>query len=244
MRTAPGNSFVNPVERIMSILNLGLQGVALERKSVGKYEAKLKACHSISDIRTASEKDPGLKDAFVESVQQPLVKVCDRFNRLQLKDEKVQGLATTATAEQLEELFSFAKQVDSTLTQTDSTKIELSKKQSLKSFMSKHCRLHHYMFQIKKCMDETCAYCLEKQLPGEVISNLPCSKGDASGKYLPYEEVVGTETTDKHRPSFVTGDNKIYVLVSTQVHTTVACRECLKPCCVYSRYVLSNLGRA
>ena len=157
-----------------------------------------------------------MKDASVESVQQPLVKVCDRFNRLQLKDEKVQGLATIATAEQLEELFSFAKQVDSTLTQTDSTKIELSKKQSLKSFMSKHCRLRHYMFQIKKCMDETCAYCLEKQLPGEVISNLPwipdpVPKGDASGKYLPYEEVVGTETTDKHRPSFVTSDNKIYL---------------------------------
>ena len=34
MRTAPGNSFVNPVERIMSILNLGLQGVALEKRSV------------------------------------------------------------------------------------------------------------------------------------------------------------------------------------------------------------------
>ena len=32
MQTAPGNTFVNPVERIMSILNLGLQGVALERK--------------------------------------------------------------------------------------------------------------------------------------------------------------------------------------------------------------------
>ena len=64
-----------------------------------------------------------MKDAFVESIQQPLVKVCDRFNRLQLKDEKVQGLAIAATAEQLEELFSFAKQVDSTLTQTDSTKI-------------------------------------------------------------------------------------------------------------------------
>ena len=50
MQIAPSNSFVNPVERIMSILNLGLQGVALERKSAGKYETKLKACHSISDI--------------------------------------------------------------------------------------------------------------------------------------------------------------------------------------------------
>lgn len=133
----------------------------------------------MSEIRTASEKNPGLKDAFVESVQQ-------------LKDEKVQGLATTATADRLEEVFSFAKQVDSTLTQTDSTKIELSEKQSLKS---KHCRLCHYMFQIKKCMDETCAYCLEKQLPGEVISNLPWIPG-------PSLKVMLLESTYRMRRSF------------------------------------------
>ena len=95
------------------------------------YETKLNACHLINDIQTASEKDLGLKkNAFmiIESVQQPLVKVCDQFNRLQLKEEKMQGLATTATAEQLEELFVCAKQVDSTLAQTDFTKVKLSKK--------------------------------------------------------------------------------------------------------------------
>ena len=52
-------------------------------------------------------------------------------------------------------------------------------------------------------MDETCAYRLEKQLPIEMFSNLPwipdpVPKDDAFGKYLPYEEVIGTETTDKH----------------------------------------------
>ena len=44
LRTAPGNSWANPVERIMSIINLGLQGVGVMRtagseqfeKSIGK----------------------------------------------------------------------------------------------------------------------------------------------------------------------------------------------------------------
>ena len=188
-----------------------------------------------------------MKDAFIESVQQPLIKVCDRFNRLHLKEEKIQGLATTATAEQLEELFSYAKQVDSTLSPTDSTKVELSKKTNLKSFMSKHCRIRHYTFQIMKCMDETC--CLEKRLPIEVFSSLSwipdqVPEDDAFEKYLPYEEVVGTETTDKHRPSLGTGGNQIDsdrkdLLVSTRVRTTVTCWECFKPRCVYSRYVLT-----
>lgn len=31
LRTAPSNSWANPVERVMSIVNLGLQGVGLMR---------------------------------------------------------------------------------------------------------------------------------------------------------------------------------------------------------------------
>ena len=69
--------------------------------------------------------------------------------------------------------------------------------------------------------------------------------GKYSGKYLPYEEVVGSETTDKHRPSFGTGGNQIDsdrkdLLVSTRVRTTVTCCECFKPRCVYSRYTLTS----
>ena len=35
-RCAPGHSYTNPVERVMSILNLGLQNVSMERKEVSK----------------------------------------------------------------------------------------------------------------------------------------------------------------------------------------------------------------
>ena len=40
-RCAPGHSFVNPAERVMSILNLALQNVALERKET-MHETQLK----------------------------------------------------------------------------------------------------------------------------------------------------------------------------------------------------------
>ena len=36
MRTAPTQSWANPVERVMSVLNLGLQGVALVRCEMEK----------------------------------------------------------------------------------------------------------------------------------------------------------------------------------------------------------------
>ncbi len=32
LRTAPSNSWANPVERIMSIVNIGLQGIGVMRK--------------------------------------------------------------------------------------------------------------------------------------------------------------------------------------------------------------------
>lgn len=34
LRTAPSNSWANPVERIMSIVNMGLQGVGVMRRKV------------------------------------------------------------------------------------------------------------------------------------------------------------------------------------------------------------------
>ena len=39
LRTAPHNSWANPVERIMSVVNIGLQGVGVMRQKVGeKFE--------------------------------------------------------------------------------------------------------------------------------------------------------------------------------------------------------------
>ena len=36
LRTAPSNSWANPVERIMSIVNVGLQGVGVMRKKMSE----------------------------------------------------------------------------------------------------------------------------------------------------------------------------------------------------------------
>ena len=155
----------------MSILNLGLQGVALERKRVEDiFESKLKACGSVSDIRKVAEKVPRLKDAFTDSIQQPLLKVCDRLSHLHLKEEKVRCLLTTATEEQLTELFEFAKKVDASLTYSDSTKAELLKKSNLQLLLSTHCRIRHYMLQIK--CDKDCIFCASKRRPEKVFSNL------------------------------------------------------------------------
>ena len=55
VRCAPGNSWVNPAERVMSILNLGLQNCTLER---GPGEDSFKSCSSMSQIRYLTGRKP------------------------------------------------------------------------------------------------------------------------------------------------------------------------------------------
>jgi hypothetical protein len=56
-RTTPGQSYVNPVERVMSLLNLALYGVALDRGDCGEgTEALLKNAGSMTARRAALSK--------------------------------------------------------------------------------------------------------------------------------------------------------------------------------------------
>ena len=57
MRTAPTKNWGNPVERVMSVLNLGLQGVALARDEMieDTYEKLFKKCNGMSAVRKVAE---------------------------------------------------------------------------------------------------------------------------------------------------------------------------------------------
>lgn len=92
-RCAPGHSYVNPAERVMSILNLALQNVALERKeSTEKMNKVLKSCNSMADVRNLAEKTPEVKTAWIESVEPVASVLLYRFLRLKLKDDPVKAL--------------------------------------------------------------------------------------------------------------------------------------------------------
>ena len=57
VRTAPYHSYRNPVERIMSILNLGLQAVALAQKKMpDEMEMEAAKCNSLKALRVVAER--------------------------------------------------------------------------------------------------------------------------------------------------------------------------------------------
>lgn len=87
LRCAPGQSWINPAERIMSILNLCLQNVSLQReKGPESTEAILKQCGSMADIGSKIDLKPDWLD-LLEPVQRV---IRNRFSRLKLKNEPIQ----------------------------------------------------------------------------------------------------------------------------------------------------------
>ena len=89
-RTAPYHSFRNPAERIMSVLNLGLQSVGLARELVARdeVEQEVSRCNSMSQVRELASKKPFIKDALTESLAPVKVTLSDITQRLELKGEK------------------------------------------------------------------------------------------------------------------------------------------------------------
>ena len=55
-RTAPNHSWRNPVERLMSIINLGFQSVGLMHSKLSEdFELKIQNCNSLKELRAACE---------------------------------------------------------------------------------------------------------------------------------------------------------------------------------------------
>ena len=83
----PLDSFINPVERIMSLLNLTLHRVPLGRSPMSV--SLLKSCYSMAEIRELADKNPCPQSAYISSVKSAIDLVISQFNRLSLRDEPV-----------------------------------------------------------------------------------------------------------------------------------------------------------
>jgi len=89
-RCASNQSYINPAERCMSLLNIGMQGLALERDDTGPFEQLIKNCKSMKDIRLKAKSHQGLKEAYQSSLE-PAIKLLEiSFKCLELKGKSVQ----------------------------------------------------------------------------------------------------------------------------------------------------------
>ena len=116
-RTAPFHSWRNPVERIMSLLNLGLQCVGLARKEMPeKYEAEGARCNSLLELRKIAEKTPQFPVEVKDSLSPVHILLSTIFSRLDLKGKCVKSVAA-ASQDELTSFWSAIMAIDSTLAQ-------------------------------------------------------------------------------------------------------------------------------
>ncbi|XP_053389758.1 uncharacterized protein LOC128552728 [Mercenaria mercenaria] len=262
-RCAPGHSWVNPAERIMSILNLGLQNCALER---GDDDAKFKSCNSMAQIREHVGKHPDLKPVWEASIGPVQKKVEERFQRLKLKDipfrtfDPVSDENISILQRHLRELF---PEMDLTKLQKTHTKTI----RSYQAYLETHCRQRHYTFQIRKCNDENC--CIPPTVDRCNLTWLPDPILDGE-HYKTYSDMKDQDTTEEDRPTYrktpiaeskVTKkpkgnlrsaplslqrntDEPIHhdasIFTAQNARSVTDCCECRKPRVIYSKHKLTE----
>ena len=105
VRTAPYQSWTNPAERIMSILNFALQGVALVRDNLSnEMETLFSKVDTIEEIRNQAKKHPQLEEELkncIKIIQQLLE---NRTERLVLHDQPFKTYLP-ATDEEISDFF-------------------------------------------------------------------------------------------------------------------------------------------
>ena len=92
-RTAPSHSWRNPVERVMSTLNLGLQCIGLMReKGDAEFEAQAAKCNSLTALREAAERMPNFRSSALDSVAHVKSLLVMLLERLELKGKNSRHL--------------------------------------------------------------------------------------------------------------------------------------------------------
>ncbi|CAB4039823.1 Hypothetical predicted protein, partial [Paramuricea clavata] len=215
VQTPPQHSWKNPTERVMSNLNLALQG-------------------------ESSGKNPSAQHETSDSLEQPKILLSSQFKRCQLKGKDFQ-VFTAATKEGITKTASQLHKIDpgfnlDVLIDT-SKPCKISKK--LKKIMDSHTRKGHYQFSIKKCKEENCACRIPRTQPDlfDKLHHLPYPIPHRD-HYKSFQELYGKDddsNEEKHVPSnqlkaaarhrmpFSPSSHK-----SNNAKTVIQCDDCLK----------------
>ena len=206
-RTAPMQSYRNPIERCMSLLNIGLQSVGLMRSSMtADLEKLLSSNNNMSDIGETARRTLALKEGLLQSLEEPIGLLQDVLSRLSLHDEPI-GLSTPASDDEVNELWECMSSVDASLGCDDTTQEKIKDKKAFKQFLKHCCVRRHYFFSIKKCGTHDCELCGKPTIPAEDFKDIhhfpDPMKTSGQDHYKPFAEVWGTETSEKDRPSLL-----------------------------------------
>ena len=197
VRTCPYQSWQNMAERVMSTLNLALQNVSLCRKEMStENEALIRNKTTMKEVREAIHNHSELSGALRDSVAAPMIALTQRILALTLKDEKF-AVHTAASDQEIDDFFTHIHFIEPRVSRDHLRKENLKDIPALKQFMDHHCNISQYVFQVKKCKDESCFYCTGYpiRMPKDVfdsLSFLPLPRlNSIKSHYRPFSEIYG-----------------------------------------------------
>lgn len=144
-RTAPYHSYRNPVERIMSIVNIGLQAVALAREKMPEdMEAEAAKCNSMKALRAVAGRNKEFCGVALDSLSPVKVLLSKLMMRLELKQQKF-SLFIAATDEEMDDFWTTLVALDSEFDRGRQDKITAKDLgRVLSEFNAHSCRQSHY----------------------------------------------------------------------------------------------------
>lgn len=233
-RTVPHLSYRNPVERVMSLLNIALQNCAFCRERNDDLEELLKGCNTMKDIRKrAAEFHPTESGASIPEMFKASMKRCqqiieNRMRQLSWTDEPV-SIYTASDSSEISALVDLFLSLDGHFSQDFKKKCrdtpeepidkkELYMSEVVKEFVEHHVRFSPYVLQIKKVVGCECTCCRRgivksPRLPPSIFDDLkwmplPLVEESTDGgevqKYKEFRDLYGSEPNPKDQPSLKT----------------------------------------
>ena len=258
IRTCPYQSWRNLAERVMSVLNLALQNVSLSRKRMeDHFESMVQNKSTLGDLRAVLESNFELRAGYRDSMDEPIRALADRFRAMKLKDEPI-SVNFPATGDDITDMVENIRFIEPSISEEDLSSAAFNNSPALKKFVDSHCHSSHYAFQIKKCLDPSCYYCVQHPIVMDSeefssISFLPLPLLDGTKEHFsPFSEVYGKPLSDKDRPSrglFTNPEakecdkNNKALLINSKVRCVITCQECRKPRCVFAAKKLDILAK-
>ena len=264
-RTPPNLSVINPVERCMSIINLGLNGLALAREKMNDtVEDKIKSLSSKKKWRQAQKPYlEGKKSAVnYQKIVEDTTNNCNEIITKSIKSLKYKGeefsVGKKATKESLDSFMRNMYRIDDKIDWNDDTltKKKIMKSDSVLKFYNDHVSVTQYCFQIRKCLQPNCKYHKPVRMninDFQKVKWLPMPtlnlQSPSEEKYKTFEEAIKLDNlpTDKDRPGMTAKpvkDSNVPVAnfkcTQQKARKIICCKECKKPRLVYKDKVFSD----
>jgi len=126
---------------------------------------------------------------------------------MKIKDQVV-GVGFAASMDEINKTLDLLRFLEPSIkSEKDLTTKIIKESEPLRNFIEAHCNMSSYVFQVKKCQNDSCLHCAHHPVhmtaeEFKALCFLPLPLLDSKKEsYLPFSEMYGQKPSDKDQPS-------------------------------------------